>query len=425
MGNKKNNDDVPAEENEGQVLGYFAPKSDAGARAPVKKSKTSPAELKAFKQDFYNTLDGKDEGVMTRHLFHEPPKNEESGESATRPGQKKSEIYGTLDKHFGRFLYGANAWHELVEKTKTYDGVTNDNKALAYAIDHGLADLIPGVKHIVEYGPGDKSGVAKSKRVIEAFNASAKGNVERYVAVDINGAYAIDAAKIIHEAFDIRVDAVQCDFMAAKRIHIPSMPEHKSVKNPVSVSFVFGGTLANAPDYSANGGKNSAENAVVYLSRMTQQEGIGSYIVLTYDAENDPEKLLNQYQSSEAFNAFVLSAITRAVGEGVITDDSYDPFSYWEMKPAYDKNSKTVRLCAVSKEDHVMPTQRGPQKIEQGKTLTNILSHKWNSADYRPLFKAAGAEIIADIRDPDAAHGVIVARVISVPLPASSVLSPK
>lgn len=406
---------------EGQVVGYFAPKGDTVPGNPIKKIKTPHEEFKAFRQAFYDMLDHNGEGLFTRYLFHEAPQNGETGKSGTAQKNSvssgKPDIYGTLDKHFGKLLYGAEAWHEHIAHSKTYDIVSSDKQALKYAIDRNIALKIPGIKHIVEYGPGDKSGVDKSKMLIDAFTKAAKGSVERYVAVDINGGFAIDAAKSIHDAFDIRVDAIRCDFMATEKINIPPTPEMQQTKEHTNVSFVFGGTFANAPDYSLSGGKDSKQNVVVDLSRMNRQFGIGSCVVMTYNAEDDSTQLMRKYQPTDAFSAFVLSAFTRAVSEGVIADNAYDPFRYWEMKPHYDAKDETVRLCAVCREDHSIVTDSGTRHVGKGENLSCILSYKWEEDDYRPLFEKAGYEIVEIYREGGAAHGVILARSVRTPAP--------
>jgi len=397
---------------EGQVVGLFVPKDGVDPKDSVNGVKASAEEIQAFTQAFFDTIGHKGQGLLTRYLFHEPPQDKTTKTEAAADSKKPtgaSEIFDTLQKRFGRILYGGLAWDAHIEHSKSYDLINSDLNALEYAIENHMVTTLPHSLHVIEYGPGGNSGVTKPQKLIEAILKSDEHKISRYTAIDILSRYANEAALSVHDKFNLHAEAIACDFMAAQKIKMPTK------ENCTPLALIFGGTLANAPDNSAQGGMSSTDNASAYLARMNKQHGIGSYIMITYDAENNPETLLKEYQTTDEFGAFVLSAFTRAVGESIITDDTYDPFRYWKMQPHYDETAKAVRLRAICREDHVISTIRGPISIKKDESLTSILSYKWDESDYKPMFEKAGYEITGSYRKDGAHHGIILAKAVHHP----------
>lgn len=385
----------------GQIVGRFVPhKNGLSPKDVIRGGKATPVESESFRRAFIDTLRGKGEGLLTRYLFHEANFAATDRKKET-PDQ---DIYAMLNRHFGRILYGGLAWDQMIEHTNSYDFVDGDLRALDYAVKMGLVSQLPSNVHIIEYGTGGKSGAEKPIHTIEAILKSERHEVSGYAAIDILSRYAIESAQAVHDRFNMHATAIACDFMTADKIVIPA------VRESTPLSLIFGGTLANAPDYSASGGKSGPQNAIVYLTKMNGQHDIGPYLLMGYDAETNPAMLTSKYQATDEFSAFALGSFTRAIQEGIITDSSYDPFRYWKMEARYDAAAKAVKLCAVCTENHVMPTIEGDFSFQTGKSLTNILSYKWDEMDYREMLSQADFELVSTYRQKGSPYGIILAR---------------
>lgn len=399
------NDPAPRPgEGKGQVVGRLVPVEGITPESRLGAIKTSAEEKKAFEQAFFDALARKGEGLLTRYLYHDISKEDETKEEIR--------IDDTLIRHFGQLLYGAGAWDANMKKNKNYGLASGDMGALDYALEEHLVTKMPEKLHLIDYGAGGKTGAHKPEKLIKAVLEDGAHDISGYTAIDIVPRFASEAALSIHNEFNLHADIVVCDFMAAERVAVPKVKE-KGGHTPVSL--LFGGILANAPDMSSGGGPGSKENVVTYLSRMNRQHGPGSMVLMTYHAENDPGALLKEYQSTDELSAFVLSSFSRAVLQGTITDPDYDPFRYWHIVPRFDEKSKALNMCAVSLEDHEIPTARGPVRVEEGDDFTVAVSYKWDESDYRPMFEESGFEIVDVFRRKGAPRGLILARATRPP----------
>ena len=405
----KNDAKVNADEHgEGQVIGRLVPADNIHPDKTPGGNKASAKLNQAFEQAFYDTLERKGEGLLTKYLYHDPSKDD---------GLKdKKKVSDMLDKHFGQFLYGARAWDANTQRNKFYGLVSGDMEALDYAIEHHIVTKLPENMHLIDYGSGGETGAHKSAKLIQAIRQDNTHDISGYTAIDIVPRFASESATTIYNEFNLHADMVICDFMGAEKVLVPKI---KNKENYTPLSLIFGGTLANAPDASPGGGNDSKQNAITCLSRMNKQHGTGSEVLLVFHSENDPKMLSQEYQSTDELSAFVLSSFSRAVMQGTITDSGYDPFRYWSIEPRYDANTKALKMCAVAREDHTIPTAKGQVSIKKDEAFTSALSYKWDENDYSLMLKQAGYEIIEIFRKEGAPRGAILARALPSPeLPA-------
>lgn len=359
------------------------------------------AEREGFRQAFFDTLAHKGEGLLTRYLYHDP-----SSESEETERQK---ISATLHKHFGRFLYGASAWDANASNNKFYRQSSGDMGALDYAIERHIVSRLPEKMHLIEYGAGGKAGAVKPAKLIRAImKEKPPGSIGAYTAIDKVPRFASEAAQAISDEFNIHSSAVVWDFMASEKPDVPRIPD-KEDYTPVVV--LFGNIMANAPDSSMSGGKDAKQNVATYFSQMARLAP-GTRIVMTFHAENDPVKLLEEYQDTKEMRAFVLTDYPRAIIENLITNEGYDPFQHWRIQPIYDERTKAMKSCAVCVDDHIIPTVEGDLKMHKGDSFTNAAAYQWDEIDdYPPIFEAANCEIEVAYRQPGSTSGVILARV--------------
>jgi len=385
---------------EGQIVGEFFPRTnEESSKDIISDARIITPENAGFSEAFMRTLRNQEEGSLTRYLFLEsssPPMDKQG----SVPDQ---DIYAMLMRHFGRILCGGHAWDEMIEHRQSYDFIDGGLQALYYAVENGLVSYLPPRIHPVEFGTGGKSGVEKPIRMIEAILQSEDHVVEGYTGIDILSRYAIESAKAIRDKFNIRATGIACDFMTANRVPI------RDIKGSVPLYMFYGGTLANAPDYSSSGGKNGMQNAIMYLTKMNRQHDIGPYLIIEYDAETNLSVLSAKYKPTVEFEAFVLGEFPTAIHTNTIRDSSYDPFQYWKMGMQYDPEPKAVKLCAVCTKDHVVPTFEGDVPVRKKYSKTNILSYKWNETIWKAILDQAGFDPIQVFRKKGSPYGFILA----------------
>ncbi len=302
---------------------------------------------------------------------------------------------------------GSPAWDNLIH---TLPLVSGDLEAIRYAIKRGLVQRLPEKIKAIEYGCGGKSGVSKPSEIIRAIRQSDRHEIISYTAMDIVPRYGIESSNFIKRKFNLTSYGVTGDFSASGDLNIPN---EDSQFTPVVMS--FGGPFANAPDESPANGLTSRQNAQTYFGRMNRQYGPGAFLLLSFQAQRDPNVILDQYKRTEQFEAFVFSAFTRAKKENVITDQDYNPYDHWEMDPRYDIGRKAVSLDVVCKNEHLFPSQTREKIIMQpGDRLPLLLSHKWDETDYVEMLEAAGYTVPAEciFREESSPHGLILAQSI-------------
>ena len=388
-----------------QVVAVYMPRREfSPPKAPKKLPKNAPPS--SFKLAFMQTLQGTAQGALTPHLYHEPVND--------RAQQAVNTACASLQQRHNRILYGGQAWDAFIQEGGSYRGLDQDLNAIEAALEGGLTSALPDNMRLIEYGPGGKTGVGKPAAVIKSILQERPQQIYSYTAVDILNRFATESALEIHEEFNLRSFAIVGDFAAKGKLVMPK------AAGTVPVVLSFGGGFANAPDHSPDNGPDGKGSAVAFFSQMNRQHGLGSYVLMSYHCERDPKKLLQEYQRTDALEAFILSGFVRAIGEGIITDKNYDPFLHWAMEPAYNEKIKAVVEYAVCQKDHVLHTTDGKFAFKKNDRLPITLSHKWDAQDYGEILKKAGYEIVGDkpYQSGDLPRGVVLARAVRNPPPA-------
>ncbi len=400
MTDNKKRIDRREEEGEGSHIGHLvSPDSFCGSVHEL------TAEQMGFQQAFLDTLAHKGEGLLTRYLYHDP-----SGEEDAQKFLKISEL---LKKHFGEDLYGARAWDANIRNNQYYGLANGDMEALEYALELHVVSRLPEKMRLIEYGAGGEAGAVKPAKLIRAImKEKSLDSILSYTAIDIVHRFASKSACSIYDEFNLNSFNVVCGFMATERVGLPEM---KDEKNYTPVLLLFGNVMANAPDSSLGGGKDAWQNVTTYLSRMNRQFGMGSRILMTYHAQNDPAVLLNEYQPTPQLQAFVLTNFPRAMMQGVISDPQYDPFQRWHIKPTYDAATKAMKYHAVSRENHIISIGAKDISISKGESFINAVVYEWDEHDYESIVAPAGYEIKEVYRRPGTPRGVLLMEAVRPP----------
>ncbi len=352
---------------------------------------SNQAQREGFKKAFFDTLEGKAEGVLTPYLFFDLPK--------TSP-QIEQGIWGSQTP----VSVGARAWDEHISQSfsnvkgqpNAYGFTHGDVEVIKLALSQGLADVLPsGAIAYFGYGVGEKMAVTKKDGRIISGMLKAGKNITNLNAVDMNDRYVSDALRFFHDKYNITSSGISGDFMEGPLLPIP--PEARDTGSTAIIS-LFGGPFGNAPNIS---GSTPMLNAVRYLRKVVDQHGPGSHILMTMETRpSDPalskafiEQAEARYARTKVFEAFLLSAFPRAVHDNIISKP-YDVFKNWKMVTRFDPDLSTTKLIAECKEDHIIHTSQGSYEALAGSQIVPILSNKWTTEEVTSIFNVAGARHI-------------------------------
>jgi len=339
------------------------------------------AERDAFKHALYATLEGKAEGLLSPYLFYDPP---EFAEIETIDYQKD---WGSRDN----IPYGAPSWDaHIAESTSDnpehkrqnkYAFAEGDEEVIKTALQEGLVSLLPKRMTYYSYGPGELIAVGKKDfQVIDAIERSPSHVIEALNALDINDRYARTFARAANERYNKATSAVQGDFMEGTL--------NLGAKVGTSVIAIFGGPFANAPSIKDH--MTAKQKAASYLAQLVSQHGEGTRVINTIETESNKKVLLAGYKATRAFEAFILSALPRAVHQGIIRNQNYDVFKNWKLVTEFSEAESAIKLIARAKRTHTLETEDKTFYIQKHDEPVFTLSNKWSEREWGEIYNAAG-----------------------------------
>jgi hypothetical protein len=373
-------------------------------RMSPEKSTFPQRQAALFRTAFQNLMQNKTEGAMSSFLFHDL--------SATTAARS----LGDLSYDASTILSGGNAWERRVAenaakaKQNEQSFVSNDQKIIAHSLDHALLTLLPVNTKFVSYGGGDATAFRGNEgQIIEAALKDPSITVTDFCAVDILGRYAHTQSYIATETYGLESEGVRGDFLRNGRLGITP-----SAGTPVVM--IFGGPFENVfPDADY---PDTVENATIAWAKMNFQHGLGSYVIKTFDSEQDPDLQVAKYAPTRNFEAFELSFFARAIETGIIRNPQYDVFANWRMTTEFDAAANAVKILAECKQDHTLVTDQGSYDLKAGDKRTVTLSHKWDIATQVRIAERAGYEIVGLYKQENNPNVLMVAKAVNEPAPA-------
>lgn len=401
--------DVVAPADEAEVPSAAAASAiDDESRSLIIMDPDDPAytskQAKLFEEAFIRTLRGDAEGALSTFLFHDLPVVE------------ASRVFGDLDYDAADLLSGGRAWERrIAENSLRLPGDHNfggdDHRIIRHGLQHGLLDVLPNDIKFVSYGGGDQQAFyANEGQILRAAISTNRFHITDFCAVDILPRFVHDEVYLVSQNFQVRSQGVRGDFLRNGRLRINPTP------GSTPVIMIFGGPFENvgrdhqSPDVETN--------MAVAWAKMNVQHGLGSIVIKTFDAEQNPQAQLNKYKPTKAFEAFELSFFARAAVQGVIKNPKYDVFEHWRLVSEFDDAAKGVRLIAECKKDHVLQTTQGDFKFTAGdRSIVPTLSHKWDLAQHSRLIERAGGEIVRAYQEPGNPNILLAVRFVREPEP--------
>lgn len=359
---------------------------------------TELKEHMKFRRDFLAAVRGEGNGLLTRHLFFDP---------------KDYKINGQITDG-ETILWGSNAWdaHEASNADVDFGDAALIRDMVSNPAENMLLRTLPNGKYsIYEYGPGEEIAVAtKTIPLIRSLMDHKQTHpVKSYTAHDIVPHYAIDPAQQVNQELGLSTNAVVGNALRREGVEIIQQQGNQLV-------IIFGGMLMNAPEFLTTG-KTSQEVLCDYFTTLNLRHGPGSYVLMTLDIERDIPALLKRYSQTPAFECFSLSAMARAVHEGVITDKDYDVLDHWEAHSSFNDKRCRIEIDAVAKKDHILRTVEGDIEIKKGHKISTILSDK-NSIKYvERVANVAGLKLVDVFPQTQRSKCAILLRVDHTPSP--------
>lgn len=201
---------------------------------------------------------------------------------------------------------GSELFEEITRLDEYYP--TRAERAILRAHADEIA-AASGARTLLELGAGSGE---KTRRLLDALGAH--GTLDRYVPVDVSGAFLVEAAQSIADAYPaIDVHAVVADFGQ----HLDLLPS----AGPRLIAFL-GGTIGNLPPAERTG----------FLSDLRATMHPDDRLLLGTDLVKDPARLVRAYDDARGVTAEFNRNVLRVINGELSADfdpDAFDHVSRW------------------------------------------------------------------------------------------------
>lgn len=388
-------------DSDGHVISSFNPKSISEGDN-VSGAKAS--SLRTLSGRFRETMLNDAKGLLATDVYHDT--RMEEIDSLHSQGIAADE-YQAL-----RLILGTNAW-KAVNAAKS----PQDQHVIDTAIDAGLLEAIEGHSlHFISYGPGP-NGTATDKEGRLIANAKMLGrHIDGFTAIDVNRTYAAESSSLLGDKYSVPGHGVIGDFIWGRTGRLP-LDEIQMAEGSVKVVTAFGNTPFNAASYMRPDGtvvsyKDGVEN---FFSKMNIQNGLGHYLVLTVDTEQNPREQEKKYAVTQEHEQLILTPFALARLRGIITEP-LPILAHWRMAVRYDQQENTVLMMAQAKNNHsTVLKDSGEVAFSEGQEKTIMVSHKWTPNVHTSILGRSGYDVIEIIEARHNPHQLILAKSVRPP----------
>lgn len=243
-----------------------------------------------------------------------------------------------------------------------------------------------GARTLLELGAGSGE---KTRLLLDALSAS--GTLERYVPVDVSGAFLVEAARGIAGAYPaIDVHAVEADFGQ----HLDLLPS----AGPRLIAFL-GGTVGNL---------TPAERAG-FLADLRATMGDGDRLLLGTDLVKDPGRLVRAYDDARGVTAAFNRNVLRVINAELSADFDPDAFAHvahWDADAEWiEMRLRSVRDQRVRVGDLDLDVEFGT-----GEEMRTEISAKFRLETLPGELAASGFAVDRSWTDPDGDFALSLAR---------------
>ncbi len=351
-----------------------------------------------FEARFIETMAGKGRSLLSSDVYHDG-----------RAGNLDQFKGDAADFHSLDILLTRNAW-KAVNSAKS----PNDQNLIDSALQDGLLDFITESRiHLVSYGPGPNGTATDKEGRIIAKAIECGRQVEGFTGIDVNRTFAVESSSLLGDKFSIAANGILGDFVWGRPNGLPEVALGAGIAKIVTA---FGNTPFNAASYDRDGRvvkfQDSVEN---FFSKMNRQNGLGHYLVLSVDTDQNPRSQERRYAVTQEHEQLILTPFARARVSGLI-DKPYSILAHWRMVVRYDTKENTVLMMAQSKLDHEMPLKTGSIRFREGEERVVMASHKWADHVHVGILTRSGYDVLKVFDDGSHnPHKLILAQAVRDP----------
>lgn len=252
-------------------------------------------------------------------------------------------------------IYDEIKWLGEYYLPKTEYGILN-------SILDEIQETLPTIRRVIEYGGG--SGLRTEALVLQLKS------LQEYLPIDV----AIEQLKASAESIknirpDLKVTGLLGDFAS-----LPDLPECDPSER---LGFLPGSTIGNF----------RFDIAKDFLTRIKQQMGEGSHLLIGYDLVKDVDVLLAAYDDPKGvtarFNLNLLNRINRELNA------NFD-LRFFKHEARFNNEKSRIEMHLVSTRKQTVNISGTEIKFSQGESIHTENSHKYSSEQFTRLLEGTG-----------------------------------
>ncbi len=253
---------------------------------------------------------------------------------------------------------------EIYEEIKWLDEyyLPRTEYAILNSIVDEVQEILPTIKRVIEYGGG--SGLRTETMVLNIKSLT------EYIPIDVAMEQLEASAESIKKIRpDLEVTPLLGDFS-----HLPEMPECCPTER---LGFLPGSTIGNF----------EISDAKDFLTRIRQQLGEDSHLLLGYDLVKDVDTLLAAYDDAKGvtarFNLNVLSRINRELNA------DFD-LRFFKHEARFNADKSRIEMHLVSTQEQDVLIDEHSVHFDKDESIHTENSHKYSAEQFAQLIEGTG-----------------------------------
>ena len=225
-----------------------------------------------------------------------------------------------------------------------------------------IQELLPTIRRVIEYGGG--SGL-RTETLVRSLTS-----LQEYLPIDVaSEQLEASASSIKNIRPDLKVTGLLGDFAS-----LPELPECDATER---LGFLPGSTIGNF----------RFDIAKDFLSRIKQQLGGNSHLLIGYDRVKDMDVLLAAYDDSKGvtarFNLNLLSRINREL------NGNFD-LRFFKHEARFNSEKSRIEMHLVSTRSQTVNIADTVVEFMEGESIHTENSHKYSAEQFTRLLEDTG-----------------------------------
>ena len=274
-------------------------------------------------------------------------------------------------------LEGCRLFYEITKLPEYY--LTRAEAALLASAAPKVASMQSPGTVLVEYGASDET---KAETLLRQANTAGAPVFQAYVPVDVaHEALTAMRDRLARRFPELRVLPLRADFMHP--ITLPALPDKAGV-----LGFFPGSTIGNLEPAAA----------AAFLDRTRQTLGANARLLLGFDTNRDPARLIPAYDDAQgvtaAFNRNLLSRLNREAG------GRFDPEAF-AHRAVWNAAESRIEMHLVSHAAQTIEVSGHKIHFARNETIHTENSYKYEPSRMRALAGSAGWTPAQTWTDPE------------------------